>query len=156
MNVVNDLALTASGQKSSQWGAYARKKSGNIRNRRKCWKYGKPGHFAPDHKRDGVKKSQKAYSYSKKEDDEGINAHYATMLMAQEKCRDEVDFLIDSGASDHVVSSVDLLDGIKLISPKMIVVGNGESLTATHEGTLVLNINIGGNGSTSATRTVRF
>ena len=47
-------------------------------------------------------------------------------------------FLLDSGASDHMVLRKDLLRGCEKIDPRDIVLGDGKRVFATHRGSLVL------------------
>lgn len=54
-----------------------------------------------------------------------------------------IEFLPDSGASDHMVQCSDWLRDVRQIELKGIVLGNGNKVYATHRRTLVLGTRIG-------------
>ena len=143
------VALTASGQKPfrGKYNSFPRQ-AFKGKDRRKCWECGKTGHFARDHK-NGKRSANTQESVF-----EG-HANHATMLMAVRKHKDgAIQLLVDSGASDHMVNCADWLSDMKAISEKMIILGNGDCVRATHCGTMVFDVSVG-SGST-VTRTVEL
>lgn len=120
---------------------------------RKCWECGKRGHFARDHKKEKISGNANARDSADYEDIG--NAHHATMLMAIDGNAEEevAQFLMDSGASDNMVNNLDWMTDVQRISEKKIVIGNGDTLSATHRGTLQLDVRLLGGGP-AVTRTV--
>ena len=124
------VALTAaSGRKLTQF----RKQR---TERRRCFSCNKVGHLARN-----CSSSQKS---TRRDSDEKQTsfANHAVMMMAGTFHGTGVEFVIDSGASDHMVRRAEWLTKRKNIRPRAILLGNGKTVMARESGTLALSATI--------------
>ena len=141
----SSLALNASGNRGHREGQrLQKKKRSTFQQGRKCWECGKKGHLARDHKNGKIYGN--ANARQNVEFDDTVNAHHATLLMAISSQEEDTRFLIDSGASDNMVNNIDWLTDVKIIPEKKIMIGNGDTVSATHSGTLKMNVRLQGGG----------
>lgn len=124
------VALTASNGRSS---AQTRKPK---TERRRCFSCNKVDHLARN-----CSSSQKSTSRYSDEKHTSF-ANHAIMMMAGTFKGTGVEFVIDSGASDHMVRKAEWLKRRKNIRPRPILLGNGKTVLAKESGTLVLNATI--------------
>lgn len=79
-----------------------------------------------------------SHSDSQRQTERDLNssANHAVIMMAQATLDLAESFLIESGASDHMTSKVEVLSDVRRIKPRAVTMGNGSTVTATHSGTL--------------------
>ena len=128
------VALTAAyGRKFTQF----RKQKAE---RRRCFSCTKIGHLARN------RSSSKTCTRRDPDEKHVSLANHAVMMIAGIFRGNGEEFVIDSGASDHMVRNAEWLDNRKDIGPRPILLGNGKTVLTKESGTLVFNTVIRDNG----------
>lgn len=125
-------------------------------NSPKCHHCGRPGHFKRDcffHKKaQEYNQSQRQRTVQTVQLNPPENQSFAFMLGSHhyyKENKDKITFILDSGASDHIINRADLSANFSsLVTPiKISVAKNGQYVTATKKGSLEVFSNMGFKGT---------
>lgn len=111
--------------------------------RRRCFGCGKKGHL--------VKCCTDARGQENSNNSENTTtfANHATLLMARKRSCDDRALIVDSGASEHMIMHLEWLSNVQPTEPRTIVLGNGNTVTATCKGDMNIIAKLIGSADTT-------